>query len=168
MTSFDKATDTDGYYEKLVWVGRVSKVEKGGRRFKFTALVVVGDRQGRIGYSFKKAGEVPVAIQKAMESARRNMVSVELHGNTIYHPLTSRYGATKVFMQPAAEGTGIIAGGPMRAVFEVLGIENVLAKIIGSANPINVVKATINGLRGVVSPELIAEKRGKTLEEITD
>lgn len=152
--------------EKLVAVNRVAKVVKGGRQFGFAALVVVGDGNGRVGFGRGKAREVPIAIQKAMESARRNMVTVPLNGETIHYAITARHGAAKVYMQPASEGTGIIAGGPMRAVFEVLGVHNILAKCIGSPNPINVVNATIKGLSQMTSPEYIAAKRGKSVEEV--
>ena len=153
--------------EKLVSVNRVAKVVKGGRQFGFTALTVVGDGKGRVGMGRGKAREVPVAIQKAMEDARKNMITVPLKGETLHYAVTARHGAAKVYMQPASDGTGIIAGGPMRAVFEVLGVHNVLAKSMGTANPINVVRATINGLISVEAPEHIAAKRGKSLEEIT-
>ncbi len=153
--------------EKLVSVNRVAKVVKGGRQFGFTALTVVGDGKGRVGMGRGKAREVPVAIQKAMEDARKNMITVPLKGETLHYAVTARHGAAKVYMQPASDGTGIIAGGPMRAVFEVLGVHNVLAKSMGTANPINVVRATINGLTSVEAPERIAAKRGKSLEEIT-
>lgn len=156
----------DGNQEKLIWVSRNTKVVKGGRIFSFGALVVVGDGKGRIGIGRGKAKEVPIAIQKAMESARRNFVHIELFNNTLYHPVQARHGATKVIMLPASEGTGIIAGGAMRAVFDVLGVQNVLAKCIGSSSPINVVLATIKGLRSMVSPELVAAKRGKNISEI--
>jgi small subunit ribosomal protein S5 len=159
--------NSDGLQEKLVSVNRVAKVVKGGRQFGFTALTVVGDGEGKVGIGYGKAKEVPVAIQKAMERARRDMVTVALKDGTLQYPITSRHGAAKVFMKPASEGTGIIAGGAMRAVFEVLGVRNVLAKCIGSRNPINVVKATLNGLADMSSPEDIAAKRGKTVEEIT-
>lgn len=150
----------DGNQEKLISVSRNAKVVKGGRIFSFSALVVVGDGKGRIGIGRGKAREVPVAIQKAMENARRSFVYIEIHNNTLYHPIVARHGATKVIIQPASKGTGIIAGGVMRAVFEVLGIQNVLAKCIGSSNPINVVLATLKGLTSMVSPELVAAKRG--------
>ncbi len=166
MTGFDLSTKSDGMQEKLVAVNRNAKVVKGGRIFSFSAVTVVGDGQGRIGVGRGKAREVPVAIQKALESARRNMFYVELNGNTLYYDIMARHSATKVFMKPAAEGTGIIAGGSMRAVFEVLGIQNVLAKVIGSSNPVNVVYATIKGLRSMAAPEFLAEKRGKTVEEL--
>ncbi|AUD78080.1 MULTISPECIES: 30S ribosomal protein S5 [Kangiella] len=159
----------EGLVEKLVNVNRVAKVVKGGRIFGFTALTVVGDGKGKVGFGRGKAKEVPVAIQKAMEQARRNMIQVELKdGHTLQHPIKAAHGASKVYMQPASEGTGIIAGGAMRAVFEVLGIQNILAKSIGSTNPINIVRATINGLKQMTSPEDMAAKRGKTVEEILD
>ena len=159
--------NSDGLQEKLVSVNRVAKVVKGGRQFGFTALTVVGDGEGKVGIGYGKAKEVPVAIQKAMEKARRDMVTVSLKDGTLQYPITARQGAAKVFMKPASEGTGIIAGGAMRAVFEVVGVKNVLAKCIGSRNPINVVKATLNGLAEMTSPEEIAAKRGKSVEEIT-
>lgn len=168
MKSFDVETVTDGIQEKLVTVNRTAKVVKGGRVFGFSALVVVGDSQGRVGYGRGKAREVPNAIQKAMESARRNMHRVELKDGTLLHQVVARHGATKVLMRPASKGTGIIAGSAMRAVFEVLGVKNVLAKCIGSSNPVNVVRATINGLTSMSSPEAIAEKRGKTVSEILE
>ncbi len=155
-----------GYVEKLISVGRHTKVVKGGRIMTFGALVVVGDKKGRIGFGHGKAREVPVAIQKAMDAARKNMVSINLNGSTLWHPIKFKFGASHVFMQPAADGTGIIAGGAMRAVFEVLGVHNVLAKTYGSTNPNNVVRATINGLKAMQSPEIIAAKRGKTVAEI--
>jgi len=156
------------FLEKLIAVNRVSKVVKGGRIFSFTALTVVGDGNGRVGFGYGKAREVPAAIQKAMEKARRNMVDVDLNGHTLQHPIKGRHSGSKVYMQPASEGTGIIAGGAMRAVFEVLGIQNVLAKSVGSTNPINIVRATINGLTQMTSPEAMAAKRGKSVEEILD
>ncbi len=156
----------EGLQEKLVQVNRVAKVVKGGRIFGFTALTVVGDGNGKVGFGRGKAREVPAAIQKALEAARRNMVSVELNGNTLQHPIKANHGASKVFMQPASEGTGIIAGGAMRAVFEVAGVQNVLAKCYGSTNPVNVVRATVNGLAAMNSPEDVAAKRGKSVEEI--
>ena len=153
--------------ESLVQVNRVSKVVKGGRIFSFTALTVVGDGAGRVGYGRGKAREVPLAIQKAMEAARRNMIQVELKGSTIQYPITARHGASKIFMQPASDGTGIIAGKTMRAVLEVAGVHNVLAKSYGSTNPVNVLQATFKGLQEMRSPESIAEKRGKSVEDIT-
>lgn len=167
MAITDSITGNEDLQEKLVAVNRVAKVVKGGRQFGFAALTVVGDGNGKVGMGRGKAREVPVAIQKAMEDARRNMVSVPLKEGTLHYFITAEYGAARVYMQPASEGTGIIAGGPMRAVFEVVGVHNVLAKSIGSTNPINVVRATIKGLQAISSPEHIAAKRGKTLEEIT-
>jgi small subunit ribosomal protein S5 len=166
MATFDQTTKSDGLQEKLVAVSRHAKVVKGGRVFSFAAVVVVGDGNGRIGFGRGSAREVPIAIQKAMEKARRNMLRIELNGTTLYHEIVACHGATKVFMKPASEGTGIIAGGGMRAVFEVLGIKNILAKTVGSSNAINVVKATLKGLTQMVSPESVAEKRGKTVTEI--
>jgi small subunit ribosomal protein S5 len=166
MASYDQSTKSDGMQEKLVAVSRNAKVVKGGRIFSFAAITVVGDGNGRIGIGRGKAREVPVAIQKALESARKNMVNIVLKNGTLHSQVLGRHGATRVFMKPASEGTGIIAGGAMRAVFEVLGVKNVLAKIIGSANPINVVRATLNALQHLHTPEYIASKRGKTVEEI--
>ncbi|EKD74497.1 MAG: Ribosomal protein S5 [uncultured bacterium] len=165
-TGFDQNTKSDGLFEKLVSVKRNSKTVKGGRTFSFGVLVVVGDGAGRIGVGKGKAREVPPAIQKAMEDARRSMIRVQLNGKTLLHEMKGRHGATRVFMKPAAEGTGIIAGGAVRAIFEVLGVKNVLAKTIGSANPVNVLYATLDALKNMVSPEFIAEKRGKSLGEI--
>jgi small subunit ribosomal protein S5 len=162
----DSGRSGDGLQEKLVTVNRVAKVVKGGRQFGFTALTVVGDGEGRVGIGYGKAREVPLAIQKAMERARKHMVEIPLKEGTLQHPVIGRYGAAKVFMQPASEGTGIIAGGAMRAVFEVLGVRNVLAKCIGTRNPVNVVKATLNGLGQIHSPEAVAAKRGKPVEGI--
>ena len=156
----------DGLLEKLITVNRVAKVVKGGRQFGFTALTVVGDGDGKVGFGYGKAREVPLAIQKAMEKARKNMRSVDLKEGTLQHQVVARHGASKVFMKPASDGTGIIAGGAMRAVFEVVGVHNVLAKCIGSRNPINVVRATIRGLTDMSSPEKAAAKRGKKVEEI--
>ena len=166
MSNFNAKPEGDDLIEKLVNVNRVAKVVKGGRQFGFAALTVVGDGKGRVGFGRGKAREVPVAIQKAMEDARRNMVDVSLNGNTLQYPLMGRHGAARVHMQPASEGTGIIAGGAMRAVFEVVGVQNVLAKCIGTNNPINVVRATLNGLAGMTDAERVAAKRGKTVEEI--
>lgn len=154
--------------EKLVQVNRVAKVVKGGRIFGFTALTVVGDGKGRVGFGRGKAREVPVAIQKAMEQARRNMISVQLNGHTLQYPIKARHGASRVYMQPASEGTGVIAGGAMRAVLELAGVHNVLAKCYGSTNPVNVVRATINGLKVMKAPEDVAAKRGKSVEEILE
>jgi small subunit ribosomal protein S5 len=168
MASYDQTTKSDGMQEKLVAVSRNAKVVKGGRIFSFAAITVVGDGNGRIGVGRGKAREVPVAIQKALEAARKNMRHVSLKEGTVYTQVTGKHGATRVFMKPASEGTGIIAGGAMRAVFEVIGIKNVLAKIVGSTNPINVVRATLNALGNVTTPEHVAAKRGKTVEEITE
>ncbi|HEB59704.1 MAG TPA: 30S ribosomal protein S5 [Gammaproteobacteria bacterium] len=168
MAVADSSQSTDGLQERLVAVRRVAKVVKGGRIFGFSALTVVGDGNGKVGFGTGKAREVPVAIQKAMEAARKNMVSIDLKEGTLQYPITSSHGAAKVYMQPASEGTGVIAGGPMRAVFDVVGVHNVLAKCIGSNNPINVVRATIKGLGDMFSPEKIAAKRGKKVEEILD
>jgi small subunit ribosomal protein S5 len=153
--------------EKLVQVNRVAKVVKGGRIFGFTALTVVGDGKGRVGFGRGKAREVPVAIQKAMDQARRNMVKVNLSGGTLQYPIKARHGASKVYMQPASEGTGIIAGGAMRSVLELAGVHDVLAKCYGSTNPVNVVRATVNGLSSMQSPDDIAAKRGLSVEAIT-
>lgn len=161
----DQRTEGD-LQEKLVQVNRVAKTVKGGRIMSFTALTVVGDGNGRVGFGRGKAREVPVAIQKAMEAARRNMISVELVNGTLQYPVKACHGASKVYMQPASEGTGVIAGGAMRSVLEIAGVQNVLAKCYGSTNPANVVRATYNGLRDMVSPEDVAAKRGKSVEEI--
>ncbi|MCK6371013.1 MAG: 30S ribosomal protein S5 [Gammaproteobacteria bacterium] len=158
----------DDFLEKLVTVNRVAKVVKGGRQFGFTALTVVGDGKGQVAFGYGKAREVPNAIQKAMQAARKNMRRVDLNKDTLHCAMTGEHGATRVYIQPAAEGTGIIAGGAMRAVLECAGVRNVLAKIYGSRNPINVVRATVNALQASRSPELIAAKRGKTLSEIQD
>jgi small subunit ribosomal protein S5 len=166
MAQYQSSKKEEELLEKLVAVNRVAKVVKGGRIFSFSALTVVGDGKGRVGLGRGKAREVPAAIQKAMENARKNMVRVALKGDTLQHPVTARHGAAKVYMQPASEGTGIIAGGPMRAVFEVVGVRDVLAKSIGSPNPVNVVPATVRGLAEMADPERIAAKRGKTVEEL--
>ena len=156
----------DGFIEKLVAVNRVSKTVKGGRQFTFTALTVVGDGAGKVGFGYGKAREVPVAIQKSMEYARKAMVQVDLNEGTLWHPVKAGHGAARVYMQPASEGTGVIAGGAMRAVLEAVGVKNVLAKAVGSRNPINLVRATVKGLTETTSPARIAAKRGKKLEEI--
>ena len=156
----------DGFIEKLVAVNRVSKTVKGGRQFTFTALTVVGDGAGKVGFGYGKAREVPVAIQKSMEYARKAMVSVDLDNGTLFHPVKANHGAARVYMQPASEGTGVIAGGAMRAVLEAVGVKNVLAKAVGSRNPINLVRATVKGLAATQSPARIAAKRGKKIEEI--
>jgi small subunit ribosomal protein S5 len=161
-----RETNTDDLIEKLVAVNRVVKVVKGGRQFSFTALAVVGDGEGKVGFGYGKAREVPLAIQKAMERARRDMVRISLNEGTLWHPIKSRHSGSRVYMQPASEGTGVIAGGAMRAVFEAVGVHNVLAKSVGSNNPINLVRATLKGLQAMVSPEQVAIKRGKPIEEI--
>ncbi|KAB8170766.1 30S ribosomal protein S5 [Marilutibacter maris] len=157
----------DGMVEKLIAVNRVSKTVKGGRQFTFTALTVVGDGEGRVGFGYGKAREVPVAIQKSMEYARKSMVNVDLNNGTLWHPVKSGHGAARVFMQPASEGTGVIAGGAMRAVLEAVGVKNVLAKAVGSRNPINLVRATVRGLAEMQSPAKIAAKRGKKVEDLS-
>lgn len=156
----------DGMIEKLIAVNRVSKTVKGGRQFTFTALTVVGDGAGRIGFGYGKAREVPAAIQKSMEYARKGMINVDLNNGTLWHAVKAGHGAARVFMQPASEGTGVIAGGAMRAVLEAVGVKNVLAKAVGSRNPINLVRATLRGLQDMQSPSRIAAKRGKKVEEI--
>ena len=156
----------DGLREKMVAVNRVSKTVKGGRILGFAALSVVGDGDGGIGMGKGKSREVPVAVQKAMEEARRRMVKVNLKNGTFHHAIVGKHGSSTVLIQPASEGTGIIAGGAMRAVFEVMGVQNVLAKCLGSTNPYNVVRATINGLMQMSTPSEIAAKRGKSIEEI--
>lgn len=158
--------NNEGLQEKLVQVNRVAKTVKGGRIFQFTALTVVGDGNGKVGFGRGKAREVPIAIQKAMEAARRNMISVDLNGDTIQYPTKGVHGASKVYMQPASQGTGVIAGGAMRAVLEIAGIQNVLSKCYGSTNPVNVVRATFNALKEMTSPEAVAAKRGKSVEDI--
>ncbi|WP_083172559.1 30S ribosomal protein S5 [secondary endosymbiont of Trabutina mannipara] len=152
--------------EKLIAVNRVSKTVKGGRIFSFSAMIVVGNGNGRVGFGYGKAREVPSAIQKAIEKARRNMINIAIKSGTLQHPIKGTYTGSVVFMKPAFKGTGIIAGGAMRAIFEVAGIHNVLAKAYGSTNPINVIRATIEALIKMNSPEIIAAKRGKLVEEI--
>lgn len=166
MANVDSHTASDGFIEKLVTINRVAKVVKGGRQFGFTALTVVGDGAGKVGFGYGKAREVPLAIQKAMEKARKNMTDIALNDGTLQYSLIGKHGAARVYMQPASEGTGIIAGGAMRAVFEAVGVRDVLAKIMGSNNAINVVRATIAGLSDMHSPDAIAAKRGKSVEEI--
>ena len=166
MARVEKNQSGDEFTEKLVAVNRTAKVVKGGRQFGFTALTVVGDGAGRVGFGFGKAREVPVAISKAMAQARKNMVPVALKNDTLHFAMHGTHGATKVYMQPASDGTGVIAGGGMRAVLECAGVRNVLAKSYGSRNPINVVRATVNALAAAKSPEDIAAKRGKSVEEI--
>jgi small subunit ribosomal protein S5 len=162
----ERSGEGDDYLEKLVAVNRVAKVVKGGRQFGFTALTVVGDGKGKVGFGYGKAREVPAAIQKAMQAARKNLQTIPLQKDTLYYAQAGTHGATRVYMQPASNGTGIIAGGAMRAVFECAGVRNVLAKSYGSRNPINVVRATMNALQGMRSPDAIAAKRGKSLAEL--
>jgi len=161
-----RITDGSGLEEHVVRVNRVAKVVKGGKRFSFSALVVVGDRKGRVGYGTGKAREVPEAIRKGVEAARKSLVTVRMVDRSIPHPVEIIVGAAKVVMKPASKGTGVIAGGAMRAVLEVVGVKNVLAKAVGSRNPINLVRATIIGLQAMTSPKRIASKRGKTVEEV--
>lgn len=169
MAGFNSSENSDGLIEKLVGVNRVAKVVKGGRIFTFSAITVVGDGAGRVGFGTGKAREVPVAIQKAMENARKNMRTVNLTDDgTLQYSMNGRHGAAKVYMQPASEGTGVIAGGAMRAVFEAVGVHNVLAKCIGTNNPLNVIRATMNGLTEMASPESVAAKRGKSVKEIVE
>jgi small subunit ribosomal protein S5 len=156
----------DGLKEKMIAVNRVTKVVKGGRTLSFAALSVVGDGDGRIGMGKGKAKEVPVAVQKAMESARRNMVKVDLRNGTIQHNVRGMHGAAKVLMAPAKPGDGIIAGGPMRAVFEVMGVTDIVAKSLGSSNPYNMVRATLDALKHCTTPAQVAAKRGKSVEDI--
>ncbi|MBC3806412.1 MULTISPECIES: 30S ribosomal protein S5 [Undibacterium] len=163
-TAADKPDD--GMREKMIAINRVTKVVKGGRIMGFAALTVVGDGDGRIGMGKGKSKEVPVAVQKAMEEARRKMIKVTLKNGTLQHAVTGKHGASSVMMMPAKEGTGVIAGGPMRAIFEVLGVVNVVAKSNGSTNPYNMVRATLNGLSKMSTPSDIAAKRGKSVEEI--
>ncbi|PIQ37478.1 MAG: 30S ribosomal protein S5 [Lysobacterales bacterium CG17_big_fil_post_rev_8_21_14_2_50_64_11] len=164
--SISERDNGDGLVEKLVAVNRVSKTVKGGRQFTFTALTVVGDAAGKVGFGYGKAREVPVAIQKSMEYARKAMINVDLNQGTLWHPVKSRHGAAQVYMQPASQGTGVIAGGAMRAVLEAVGVKDVLAKAVGSRNPINLVRATLRGLQAMQSPAHIAAKRGKSVEEV--
>ena len=156
----------DGMREKMISINRVTKVVKGGRILGFAALTVVGDGDGRIGMGKGKSREVPVAVQKAMEEARRKLTKINLKNGTVHHTVIGRHGASKVMIQPAPEGSGIIAGGAMRAVFDVMGVTNIVCKSHGSNNPYNIVRATINGLMQVTTPSIIAAKRGKTVEEI--
>ena len=168
MSVTAKKGEHNMYEERLLAVRRVAKVVKGGRIFRFSAAVVVGDGAGRVGIGIENAREVPVAIQKAIEAAKRDMISIELNGDTIYREAVIKHGATKVYMKPASPGTGIIAGGAMRAVFDVLGVKNILAKTMGSRNPINVVRATLKSLSKMESPERVAEKRGIPLEQLLE
>ena len=158
--------NAEEFQEKLVAVNRVAKVVKGGRQFGFTALTVVGDGNGRVGYGYGKARELPLAIQKAMQAARKNLYTINLKKDTLQYELRGSHGATRVFMQPASDGTGVIAGGAMRALLEAAGVHNVLAKCYGSTNPVNVVRATFEALRHMKSPQQVAEKRGLTTEQM--
>ena len=158
----------DGLKEKMVAINRVTKVVKGGRILGFAVLAVVGNGDGSVGMGKGKSREVPVAVQKAMDEARRKMVKVSLKNGTLQHSVIGTHGAAKVYMQPASEGTGIIAGGPMRAIFEVMGVHDILAKCIGSTNPYNVVRATLQGLQAMNTPAELAAKRGKSVEEIIE
>lgn len=166
MSSKEMQEGQDGLIEKLVSVRRVAKVVKGGRVFGFSALTVVGDGEGRVGYGSGKASEVPVAIKKAMEKARRNMKSIHLNGETLQYPINFKQGAANIVLLPASEGTGVIAGGAMRAVLEAAGVKDVLAKCVGTTRPVNVVRATVNALTEMKSPESVAAKRGKSVAEI--
>lgn len=165
--AYSEQIEEEGLVEKLVQINYVAKVVKGGRQRGVTALAVVGDGEGRVGFGRGKARETPAAIQKAMEAARRDMVDVDLNGTTIWYPVKESYGASTVYMQPASEGTGIIAGDKMRAVLECAGVRNVLAKCYGSTRPVNVVHATFNALTRMQSPQMVAAKRGKTIAEIS-
>lgn len=165
MANMDRE-NSDGLLEKLIAVNRVAKVVKGGRIFGFTALSVVGDGKGKVGFGYGKAREVPLAIQKSMEKARKNMIAVSLREGTLWHAVKASHAGSRVYMQPASEGTGVIAGGAMRAVCEAVGIHNVLAKSVGSNNPINLVRATMKGLQAMQSPQSVAAKRGKSVDDI--
>jgi len=158
----------DGLKEKMVAINRVTKVVKGGRILGFAVLAVVGNGDGSVGMGKGKSREVPIAVRKAMDEARLKIIKVNLKNGTLYHSVIGRHGAAKVYMQPASEGTGIIAGGPMRAIFEVMGVHNILAKCIGSTNPYNVVRATLQGLQAMNTPAEVAAKRGKSVEDIME
>lgn len=164
--AFEDTSKLDSYQDKVVAVTRTAKVVKGGRQFRFAATVVVGDGKGKVGFGRGKSREVPGAIQKAMDQAKKNMVYIPLNGNTIHHEIMWSFGASKIFMKPASDGTGIIAGGAMRAVLEVLGVQNILAKSIGSTNSNNIVRATIDALRNIKTPDYVAAKLGKEIEQV--
>lgn len=161
-----KETVEPEFEERVVTINRVTKVVKGGRRYRFAALVVIGDKKGNVGFGTGKANEVPDAIKKAVENAKKNMITVSTVKTTIPHEVTGVYGAGRVFLAPAAEGTGVIAGGPVRAVVELAGISDILSKSLGSSTPINVVRATIEGLKSLETVEQIAARRGLTVEEL--
>lgn len=168
MADFKRSRNesSDEFIEKIVFINRVAKVVKGGRRFSFSAIVVVGDGKGKIGYGLGKANLVPEAIRKGVEKARKDMTSVSITDISIPHQVIGRYGAGKVLLKPASEGTGVIAGGPVRAVLEAVGVHNILTKCLGSHNPHNMVKATLEGLKSLRTAQKIAEMRGKSVEEI--
>ncbi len=161
-----KEVEQPEFEERVVTINRVTKVVKGGRRFRFAALVVIGDKKGRVGFGTGKANEVPDAIQKAIESAKKNIINVAIVNSTIPHEVTGVYGAGRVVLRPASAGTGVVAGGPVRAVVELAGISDILSKSLGSATPINVIRATIEGLKSLETVEQVAARRGKTVEEI--
>jgi small subunit ribosomal protein S5 len=161
-----KEVEQPEFEERVVTINRVTKVVKGGRRFRFAALVVIGDKKGNVGFGTGKANEVPDAIQKAIESAKKNIVKIAIVNSTIPHEVTGVYGAGRVVLRPASAGTGVVAGGPVRAVVELAGISDILSKSLGSATPINVVRATVEGLKSLETVEQVAQRRGKTVEEL--